>query len=219
MVMEQTEEMKLLKPEEDRIPEILTAALEVFGARGVAAGGLEEIAERAGITLTALLRVFPTRAELFQAAFIQSATGHVQRACSELPPGTATEQLRNFCGRGWDVIRTPEFAVRHRLIVSDVPLYPDLAKWLADEVYGVVLDQLEAIIARGISSGEFRPVAPRAAARLIYASLLGQAFWCNHGEVFGPALAGNCSRTVAETLGLILGGLAMDRSSGKETER
>lgn len=140
-------------------------------------------------------------------AEIIAARTHIARLCRALPPGPAAAQLQNFCGRGWELLRTPAFARMYRLTVADVPRSPDLARTYADEVYGPVYQMLAGLIDRGIAEGAFRPVCSQTAARLIVSALVQQAFWCNHVEVFGPALAGGCHRVVAETLSIVLGGL------------
>jgi hypothetical protein len=124
----------------------------------------------------------------------------VRRARIELPAGSGSEQLRNFCGRVWEIIHTPAF---------DTPL-------LVNEVFGSVSSALEQIIAQGIHNGEFRPGSASAAARVVTASLLGQGVWCNQAEISGPGLNGNCARVVSETLSLVLGGLVGERRGARK---
>lgn len=135
------------------------------------------------------------------------ARSHVARLCSALPPGPAVAQLQNFCGRGWELLRTPTFALMYRLAVADVSRFPELARFYADEVFGPLVEVLAQTIERGIAEGSLRSVSPHAAARLIVSTLLQQAFWCNHADAFGPSLGGGCNRVVADTLSMVLGGL------------
>jgi AcrR family transcriptional regulator len=191
----------------ERRTEVLASAIAVFAEHGVEAAQLADIARDAGTSLASLEREFATKEDLFRVAVREAARGQVLRACSEPPPGPAAEQLRNFCGRCWEILRTPSYAALHRLWVTEVPRDPGLARFYAEEVYGTVHGMLERIIERGIVAGQFRPVVPRAAARLIMAALTEQAFWCNHADAFGPAVGGGCNRVVAETLSILLGGL------------
>lgn len=128
-------------------------------------------------------------------------------ACNALPPGPAVEQLRNFCGRIWELLHTPSYAALERQWLTEVPHHADLARFYAEHVYGTIHTMLAGIIERGIAAGELRPVDARAAARVILSALVTQAFWCNHPVAFGPAVAGGCHRAVADTLSLVLGGL------------
>lgn len=138
---------------------------------------------------------------------ILAARTHVARLCAALPSGPAVAQLHNLCGRGWELLRTPAFARMYRLSVADVPRLPDLARSCAEEVYEPLHEALARLVEQGIEEGAFRPVSSHAAARLIVAALVQQAFWCNHVDAFGPSLAGGCHRVVPETLSIVLGGL------------
>src|SRR5689334_10856379 len=142
-----------------------------------------------------------------------AARAQVARACRELPPSSAIEQLRNFCGRSWDILHTPTQAALYRLWVSEAPRDPELARFFAEEVYRPLHGALVEIIHRGIVAGQFRPVSPRAAARVILAALMEQAFWCNHADAYGPAVGGGCKRVIAETLSILLGGLLPSQDS------
>lgn len=195
----------------ERKADVLASAIAVFAARGVEAATLSEIARDAEVSLPSLEREFGSKEDLFRTAVREVARGHVTRACTALPPGPAIEQLRNFCGRGWEILHTPTYAALDRLWVTEVPRYPDLARFYAEEIFGPIHGTVASIIERGIAEGDFRPVAPRAAARVILAALVRQAFWCNNADVFGPAMGGGCNRVVAETLSILLGGLQSSR--------
>lgn len=137
----------------------------------------------------------------------EPARAQVARACRELPPGSAIEQLWNFCGRSWDILHTPTQAALHRLWVAEAPSDPELARFFAEEVYRPLHGALVEIIHRGVEAGQFRAVSPPVAARVILAALIEQAFWCNHTEAFGAAIGGGCNRVIAETLSVLLAGL------------
>ncbi len=194
--------------EADRRAVVLTAAVAVFAARGLEAGALAEIARDAEVSVGWLEQEFGGTEALARRAVREVARAHVAGACSGLPPGPAIEQLRNFCGRNWEVLHTPTFAALDRLWVAEAARFPDLARIYAEEVHRPLHATLVAIIERGIAEGQFRPVAPAPAARVVLAALLKQAFWCNHSDGFGPAVGG-CKRVVAETLSLLLGGLTV----------
>lgn len=142
-----------------------------------------------------------------EAAVRDIARTHVARLCSTLPHGPAVAQLQNICGRGWELLRTPTFALMYRLAVTEASRFPELARVYADEIFGPLVDLLARTIERGMAEGTLRPVSPHGAARLIVATLLQQAFWCNHAEAFGPSLGADCHRVVADTLSMVLGGL------------
>jgi hypothetical protein len=139
-------------------------------------------------------------------AEITVARTHVALMCGTLPAGSAVEQLQNFCGRGWELLRTPTFTRIYRRTVADGAQSPVLARVYAEELYVPVLQMLTRVVEHGIAEGAFRPVCSHTAARVIVSSLVQQAFWCDNAEGFGP-LAGGCNRVVPETLSILLGGL------------
>lgn len=134
----------------------------------------------------------------------------IRRACQELPPGTAVEQLRNFCGRGWEMLHTPEFARMYRAMVNEMPASSEAGRFYAHEVCAPILSVLTVIIGRGIARSEFRLESPHFAARMILAALIQQAFWCNHAEGVGPELGCGCNRIVTDTLSIVLGGMVRE---------
>lgn len=131
----------------------------------------------------------------------------VARACSALPPGPAVERLRNFCGRTWELLHTPTYAALERQWLTAGRQHADLTRFYAEKVYAAIHATLVEIIDHGIVAGELRKTDSRAASRVILSALVTQAFWCNHPDAFGPAVAGNCHRAVADTLSLVFGGL------------
>jgi hypothetical protein len=139
-----------------------------------------------------------------------AVAAEIRRACQELPPGTAVEQLRNFCGRGWEMLHTPEFDRMYRAMVNEIAGSSEAGRFYAHEVCAPILSALTGIIGRGIASSEFRLQNPHFAARMILAALIQQAFWCNHAEVVGPELGCGCNRIVTDTLSIVLGGMVRE---------
>lgn len=137
----------------------------------------------------------------------QSVAAAIERACRELPPGSATEQLRNFCGRGWEMLHTPEFARTYRLLVAEMPASQEASQFFAQRIGGPLLDVLSGIISRGLIRSELKVEQPHVAARVILAALIQQAYWCNHDELSSTMGCG-CNRIVTDTLSLVLGGMA-----------
>src|SRR5262245_26710908 len=110
----------------------------------------------------------------------RALAAEIQRACLELPPGTPIEQLRNFCGRGWEILHTPEFDRVHRIMINEMPADPEARRFYSEQICGPLLGVLEGILVRGMARAEFALEHPHRAARVILAALIQQAFWCNH---------------------------------------
>ncbi|HUR95155.1 MAG TPA: TetR/AcrR family transcriptional regulator C-terminal domain-containing protein [Gemmatimonadales bacterium] len=132
-------------------------------------------------------------------------------ACSALPLGRAVDQLWNFCGRAWEILHTPTYAELERMAVGEVDGHPELSRLFAEKIDGAIYATLTGIIERGIADGQLRPIAPRAAARVLLAALAKQASWCNQADAFGSPMGGGCNRVVADSLSILLGGLQLSQ--------
>jgi AcrR family transcriptional regulator len=198
---------------EDQESEILSAALMLFDLEGIDTVKPSDIAGLANISVAQLTTRFPTMEDVVRAIVTQSIIQPMARSSAELPSGSAGDRLRNYCGRAWEIINTPRFAMIYRLLINEVPLHPALASFFADEVAGPIRRQVENILAQGIARGEFRSLPTASAARAIAGSLVTQAFWCNHADLWGSAFCGTPSRVVPETIALMLNGLNSDSSA------
>ena len=200
-------------PTDERISDMLGKALVAFDTDGIDAVSLTDLADMADVSVSDFARWFATSDDVFQTIVTNEIIEPMTRASAELPGGSAADQLLNYCGRAWEIINTQRVARIYRLLVIEVAQKPARAKFFAAQIGLPIRRQLEAIIANGIARGEFRSVSPASAARAIAGSLVTQAFWCNHMDLWGPALCGVPSRVVPETVGLMLQGLTRDNPS------
>src|SRR6478609_2769386 len=69
---------------EDRPRQILTAALEVFGERGLAAARLDDIAKRAGLSKGTIYLYFPNKEELFREVIRNSVVAFIERGEAQI---------------------------------------------------------------------------------------------------------------------------------------
>jgi hypothetical protein len=105
-----------------------------------------------------------------------------ERAASEIT--TATEKLVDFLRRYWDRIRGPQFGPLFRLVHAEIHNFPDLARFYGEEVVSRHKRLIAGIIQGGIESGEFRPIDPLVAARMLSAPFVMHGLWCQHREAF-----------------------------------
>src|SRR5437763_9090071 len=106
-----TQEPRWRRLPDERPQQILTAALEVFGERGLAAARLDDIAKRAGVSKGTIYLYFSNKEELFREMIRDVVVGRLEaaeRAVSE-STSTATETLTDFMRSYWARIRGPEF--------------------------------------------------------------------------------------------------------------
>ena len=162
----------------ERPRQILDAALEVFGERGLAAARLEDIARSAGVSKGTIYLYFPNKEELFREVVRHTAVAAIEtgeRTASQ--GGTPSEQLFRAMRGYWAFVSSPIFNTLHRLVLGELHQFPDLARFYAEEVTARGLRLLSGIIRRGTEAGEFREVDPMVAARMLVALTVMNAIW------------------------------------------
>jgi AcrR family transcriptional regulator len=162
---------------EDRPEQIIKAALEVFGERGLANARLQDIAERAGVSKGTIYLYFPNKEELFREMIRQTAVAALERAEKAVTHGTPIEQLLAFMKGYWQFVRSPAFSSIYRLVLGELHQFPDLATFYAHDVSARRLNIISGIIRRGIDSGDFREIDPMVAARMLSAIVVQHGIW------------------------------------------
>lgn len=162
---------------ERRPQQIIEAALEVFGERGLANARLQDIANRAGVSKGTIYLYFPNKEELFREMVRQTIVAAIESGEKTVDRGTPTEQLCIAMRAYWKFVRTPVFSTIHRLVLGELHQFPDLAEFYADEVVARGLKLLSGIIRRGVDTGEFREIDPMIAARMLVALTVMNGMW------------------------------------------
>src|SRR3569832_1828831 len=159
----------------ERPRQILDAALEVFGERGLAAARLEDIARTAGVSKGTIYLYFPNKEALFCDMIREIPSRHIASVAAMISEdASAREQLREYLRNSWDYVRTPSFEILYRLILSELHHFPDLYEQFIEEVPMRSMRILADIVRRGIESGEFRDIDPLAAGRMLHSVLFGR---------------------------------------------
>ena len=172
-----------------RPEEISAAALELFVERGYAGTRLEDVAARAGVSKGTVYLYFASKEELFKAVVregLVSPLAEFRSAVLEQYPGSALELLRMLVHGWWERIGSAPISGIPKLIVAEARNFPEIAKFYIAEVVEPGQAVLEAIVARGVANGEFRPVDPRETGALLVAPLLMIALWRNSLGHFRP---------------------------------
>ena len=163
-----------------RPSEIVDAALAAFAERGYAATRLEDVAERAGIGKGTLYLYFPSKEELFKAVVRQHLLPNLAAAERRLEAADGpTAPLLAEIVAGLVAAAAGPMGAIPKLIIGEAANFPDLARFYADEVVARGFGVFQRLIARGVASGEFRPVDPATAAPLLAAPILLTALWKN----------------------------------------
>ncbi len=172
---------------EERQEDILNAALEVFSEHGFAATRLDDVAQRAGVAKGTLYLYFPDKETLFE-RMLQSVTAPMLALLARLaeaedvPPAAAIGAVLTFFEK--EVIGTPREKVI-RLIISEGPYFPRLAKFHYDEVVSKGLAAIRTIAARE-KHGAFNAEALSRFPQLIFAPLLLSIVWRGLFSQFEP---------------------------------
>jgi AcrR family transcriptional regulator len=162
---------------EDRPAQIIEAALQVFGERGLANARLQDIAAKAGVSKGTIYLYFPNKEELFREMVRRTAIAAIERAEQSNTQGTPTSQLFAYMKGYWAFVRSPAFITIYRLVLGELHQFPDLAKFYAIEVVARGQKLLSGIIQKGIDAGEFREMDPMIAARMLVALTVMNGIW------------------------------------------
>jgi AcrR family transcriptional regulator len=161
----------------DRDDRILDAAREAFATRGFAATTMEDIAQRVGISRSAIYSRFESKEALFR-ALVEGLIGHVlPEAMPDLAGTSAPDALRRFIHVVMVRLGSGNIAFLPRLIIGEGQAFPDLVKFYHDHAITRVLGAIEAIIRHGVARGEFACANPALAARSVAGGMIFSALW------------------------------------------
>src|SRR4051812_43165965 len=153
---------------EERPQQILDAALEVFGERGLAGARLDDIAKRAGLSKGTIYLYFPNKEELFREVVRTSVIAFIARAEAFIEAERDPTQAINAWMKGyWAWLRSPVFPTIHRLNTSELANFPDLAAFYATEVIERAQRLVRGMLERAMDEGVFRRMDPQVAARML----------------------------------------------------
>jgi AcrR family transcriptional regulator len=168
---------------EARPEEILDAAFEVFGEQGFARTRLEEVAQRAGVSKGTLYLYFDSKETLFREMVRARAVTVIREGEAFVQgfQGSHRALLMAFLHRMYRVLREQNLSRISRLVQAELVSFPELAQFYTQEVILPARHLVEAILARGIASGEFRTgahgFANRAVPMLLIQAAQNQCFF------------------------------------------
>ena len=186
-----------------QIDQIIAAALAMFGEHGYANTTLDQIAMRARTTTPVLLNLYPTKEDVFREVVRSTLIGSLSArtdATVQAQEPSAADAVRTFARKYWTTMEQPELVAIVRLVIGEMPRFPELAVFYATQTLEQFVRALERIIDRGVARGELHPVDPRAAARTIVATLAAHALWFAHPEIYAGITGSNRERTIATTI-------------------
>ena len=169
---------------EERPRQILDAALEVFGERGLAGARLDDIARRAGVSKGTIYLYFQNKEELFREVVRAVVIDRLRQAAEKAGEGDPVDELKRYLRAHWDFVRTPEFQTISKLVTGELHHFPELAEFYGREVVMPANQLMAGMIRRGIDRGDFRRVDPILAARFMASTAMTHSTWCARRNVF-----------------------------------
>jgi AcrR family transcriptional regulator len=169
---------------EERPRQILEAALDVFGERGLTGARLDDIARRAGVSKGTIYLYFPNKEELFREVVRAIVIDRLRQAAARAGEGNPLDELKRYLRTYWNFVRSPEFQTILKLVTSELHNFPDLAEFYGREVVKPANELLAGMIRRGIDRGDFRRVDPVIAARFMSSTTITHSTWCARRDVF-----------------------------------
>lgn len=169
---------------ETRPQELLDAALALFVEKGFAATRSEEVARAAGVSKGTLYLYYPSKEELFKAVVRQTLSQLIAEG-QELVDGhvgPTSALLDKLMNTWWERVGNTPAAGIHKVVLSEVRNFPDLAQFYVDEVMKPAKALFSSAVQRGIDRGEFRPLPVREVAMALMAPMI---FMALHQHSFG----------------------------------
>lgn len=164
---------------EARPAEILDAALAVFAEKGFAAARLEQVARRAGVSKGTLYLYFDSKETLFEAVVRSAIVPRIAEAeeMAAAHDGSAADLLGRLYRLFAEIMADPKVSAIPKLMIAESGNFPALARFYLREVVHRGLRLMAAVLQRGAARGEFVPINPVHATRLLIAPVLFLALW------------------------------------------
>jgi AcrR family transcriptional regulator len=171
----------------DRPKEILEAALGLFVEKGFAATRLDDVAARAGLSKAAIYLYFEDKTALFQGVVRQAIGANILTVESLAkahrgPVAALIPGILDFMASR--VEETPMASIA-KVVIAESRAFPEIGRFYLKEVIGRGVPLFEGLIARGVESGEFRPVDPMLTVRSLIGPMLLSIIWKTVFEPIG----------------------------------
>ncbi len=175
---------------EARPDEILDAALAEFTAVGFDAARMEDVAKRAGVSKAAIYLYFESKAALLQALVLRAVGPVAARAeaMANAPVPDPEGALRAILGFALTQLSDPRVFAAPKIVLSIAIRFPEIAAFYRAEVIDRARAAIRTIVAAGIAQGQFKPIEPEAAVRLLMGPFLMEGLMRHIFET-PPALA------------------------------
>ena len=201
---------------EARPQELLDAALELFVEKGFAATRSDEVAVRAGVSKGTLYLYYPSKEELLKAVIRQNLSQLIAEGSgiADEFEGPTAELLAFLMNTWWERVGNTPAGGIHKIIMSEVRNFPEIAQFYQEEVIHPANDLLVRTLKRGVERGEFREMPYDEVTHVLFAPLI---FMALHKHSFGACegIDLDPTRVIAAHIDLVLHGLLKRPASRK----
>lgn len=154
----------------------IDAAMEVFLEQGYERASLQQIASRANVSTATLFKRFPSKASLFEAIVLDFWSDDA--AIGKIPPvGDPRTGLRRIGMDFAALIRQPQMIAFSRLLISEAPRFPELARMLLESGKMPYIQRVTDYMKREMDAGRLKTEDPKRPARQFLAMISDQVFW------------------------------------------
>ncbi len=150
--------------------EIMDAAAQVFAQKGYAAATTKDIAEASDIGESTLYNYFEGKREIFL-AIIQRHAEQINAIFDEFSRLETREQMADIFVRVMDIFLSQTHYTR--ALIGEAWFNDDILSQFLSKRLAQISGYLEEYIRSRVQSGQFRPVDPALAARMIISVFMG----------------------------------------------
>jgi TetR/AcrR family transcriptional regulator len=174
-----TARTKHARRKEARPGELLSAALDLFVAKGFAATRAEEVAAKAGVSKGTLFLYFKSKEELFEAVVRENIGNQISEGMAQIDSfeGTTTEMLKFAMFAWWERVGNTKASGISKLVMSEASNFPALANFYQETVVKPGRQLIRTILQRGVDRGEFRTLNMDYAVYSVIAPLMFLTMW------------------------------------------
>jgi AcrR family transcriptional regulator len=195
----------------ERRGEIISAAADIFAARGFDSATVAEVAKRAGVSAGTVLHYFGSKAGLFEDVMHERFLEQVESLEELLAShrGSSRELLRLMLTRAWKNLMQPDTVALIVCAMSKQQAYPEASSAMYRSTSDRWRRLVTGVLTAGIANGEFRQVDVDIQSRIIGAGLKGLAMGACHYARFDPT-APDPEQQLAHYLDMVEYALAAD---------
>jgi AcrR family transcriptional regulator len=159
---------------DDRRSQILDAATKVFARRGFKDARMDDIVQESGLSKGLLYWYFKSK-DAIVAAFLERLFSGEFSAVKRLrdAPGSARERIMDFSVESARQVRRMGRLVPVTFEFYSLAFRNKAVRGFATKFFQTYVDAVTAVVAEGVSSGEFRDIDPRQAALTVCAVVEG----------------------------------------------